>query len=45
MESALAALLILLPVVVAAGEEERFDLLQIGTQTYTNVTVTTKAEN
>jgi hypothetical protein len=45
MESALAALLILLPVVVAAGEEERFDLLQIGTQTYTNVTVTTKAKN
>ena len=45
MESALAALLILLAVIVVAGEEERFDLLQIGTQTYTNVTLTTKAKN
>jgi hypothetical protein len=45
MGSALAAWLILLPLVVAAAAEETFDLLQIGTRTYTNVTVTTKAKN
>jgi hypothetical protein len=45
MGSALAALLILLPGGVTAGAEEKFDLLQIGTRTYTNVTVTTKAKN
>jgi hypothetical protein len=45
MGSALVALLILLPLVVAAGVEDKFDLFQIGTRTYTNVTVTTKAKN
>jgi hypothetical protein len=40
----LAALLMLLP--KARGVmEEKFDVLQIGTQTYSNVTVTTKAKN
>ena len=45
MGSALAALLVLLPGIVTAAAEEKFDLLQIGTRTYTNVTVTTKAKN
>ena len=40
----LAALLMLLPAAAAQGVEERFDVLQIGTQTYSNVTVTTKAK-
>ena len=40
---ALAALLIQLPGTVGAVED-RFDVLQIGTQTYSNVTVTTKAK-
>jgi hypothetical protein len=41
---ALAALLMQLPGVVGATEET-FEVLQIGTRTYTNVTVTTKAKN
>jgi hypothetical protein len=45
MGLALAALLILLPEIVTAAAPEKFDLLQIGTRTYTNVTVTTKARN
>jgi hypothetical protein len=45
MGSALAALLILLPRIVTAAAERKLDLLQIGTRTYTNVTVTTKAKN
>jgi hypothetical protein len=40
---ALAALLIQPPGTLGAAEE-RFDVLQIGTQTYSNVTVTTKAK-
>ena len=40
----LAALLMRPPAVVGATEE-KFDVLQIGTRTYTNVTVTTKAKN
>ena len=42
---ALAALLVLLPEIVTAAAAEKFDLLQIGTRMYTNVTVTTKARN
>jgi hypothetical protein len=45
MGSALAAFLVLLPLVMSAAAEEKFDLFQIGTVTYTNVTVTTKAKN
>jgi hypothetical protein len=45
MGSALAALLFLLLRGVTVGAEEKLDLLQIGTRTYTNVTVTTKAKN
>jgi len=45
MGMALAALLILLPEIVSAAAVEKFDLLQIGTRTYTNVTVTTRAKN
>jgi hypothetical protein len=45
MGMALAALLVLLPEIVTAAAAEKFDLLQIGTRTYTNVTVTTKARN
>ena len=41
---ALAVLLTLLTGIVCAVEE-KFDVLQIGTQTYRNVTVTTKAKN
>ena len=41
---ALAALL-MRPFGAKAAEEERFGLLQIGTRTYTNATVTTKAKN
>jgi len=40
----LAAVLLLLPEAKGALEE-KFDVLQIGTQTYSNVTVTTKARN
>jgi len=43
--SALAALLILVPRMVTAAAEEKFGVLQIGAQTYTNVTVTTKAKD
>jgi hypothetical protein len=41
---ALRALLIQ-PGIAAAAAEESFDVLQIGTKTYKNVTVTTKAKN
>lgn len=37
--------LLVLPFGAGASEEEAFPLLQIGTQTYTNVTVTTKAKS
>ena len=37
--------LLTLPPRVMGGGEERYDVLQIGTQTYSNVTVTTKAKN
>ena len=40
----LAALLLLLPGALGAVDE-KFDVLQIGTQTYNNVTVTTKAKH
>ena len=39
-----ALICITAPIVSQAGVEERFDLLQIGTRTYTNVTVTTKTK-
>jgi hypothetical protein len=45
MGSALAALLILLAGIVTAAAEERFNVLQVGTRMYTNVTVTTKAKD
>jgi hypothetical protein len=45
MRLALAAWLILPPGIVTAAAPEKFDLLQIGTRTYTNVTVTSKAKN
>ena len=41
----MATLLILLPGTATAAEEDRFEVLQIGTRTYTNVTVTTKAKS
>src|SRR3954453_20007153 len=43
MVSALVGFLALRPVAGSAAEEQTFPLLQIGTRTYTNVTVTTKA--
>jgi hypothetical protein len=36
---------LMLPLAALAVTEETFDVLQIGTRTYTNVTVTTKAKN
>jgi hypothetical protein len=33
------------PVEVVGAPDERFDVLEVGTHTYTNVTVTTKAKN
>jgi hypothetical protein len=39
------AALLLRPLGVVGATEETFDVLQIGTRTYTNVTVTTKAKN
>ncbi len=41
---ALTALL-MLPLISATAAEQRFDVLQIGTRTYQNVTVTTKAKD
>jgi hypothetical protein len=42
---ALAALLLMRPFGAWGATEDTFDVLQIGTRTYTNVTVTTKAKN
>ena len=39
------AALLMRPLGVVGATEETFDVLQIGTRTYTNVTVTTKAKN
>ena len=39
------AVLLMQPAESAAAVEETFDVLQIGTKTYKNVTVTTKAKN
>jgi hypothetical protein len=41
--SALVGVLALRPAIGSAADEQTFPLLQIGTRTYTNVTVTTKA--